>query len=197
MAAFPELRSHPYLLVLGRIDPVKNQGWVLEQFPEIARRHPDARLVFAGACTDEQYGKLLTKDARRHGLEDRVTFAGSLPPGDPSLVGLLQGAAAVVVPSLSETFGLVILEAWAAQRPVISTPTSGATDLIEDGSNAHLFDLKSPENFHAAVDRCLNDADHARQIGCRGFSRAQDFDTVRLAARVRSLYDELLQEKRK
>src|SRR3954471_22015551 len=85
MAAFPELRGHPYLLVVGRIDPVKNQGWALEQFAGLARRHPDARLVLAGACTDEQYGKLLKKDARRLAIEDRVTFAGGLPPGEARL----------------------------------------------------------------------------------------------------------------
>jgi glycosyltransferase involved in cell wall biosynthesis len=197
LTAFPELRALPYLLVLGRIDPVKNQGWVLQEFPEIARRHPNVRLVFLGACTDEQYGKSLKKEARRAGLEDHVTFAGGISPGDPRLIGLLQGAAAVVVPSHSETFGLVILEAWAAQRPVISTRTSGALDLIEEGANGHLFDLKDAKGFHAAVDRCLTDANHAREIGCNGFKRAQEFDTVRLAGRVRDLYEDLLKEKRK
>jgi starch synthase len=196
-AAFPELRALPYLLVLGRIDPVKNQNWVLQEFPEIVRRHPDVRLVLVGACTDEQYGKQLKKDARRLGIEDRVTFAGGISPGDPRLIGLLQGAAAVVVPSHSETFGLVILEAWAAQRPVISTRTSGALDLVEEGVNGRLFDLNDAKAFHAAVDRCLTDASHAREIGCNGFKRAQEFDTVRLAARVRDLYEDLLKEKRK
>ncbi len=195
--AFPELRGLPYLLVLGRIDPVKNQSWVLQEFPEIARRHPDIRLVFVGACTDEQYGKQLKKDARRAGVDSHVTFAGGIPPGDPRLIGLLQGATAVVVPSHSETFGLVILEAWAAQRPVISTRTSGALDLVEEGVNGHLFDLDDAKDFHTAVDRCLNDAHHARQIGCSGFKRAQEFDTVRLAGRVRDLYEDLLKEKRK
>jgi glycosyltransferase involved in cell wall biosynthesis len=196
-AAFPELRALPYLLVLGRIDPVKNQGWVLQEFPEIARQRPNSRLVFVGACTDEQYGKSLKKDARRLGIEDRVTFAGGIAPGDPRLIGLLQGATAVVVPSHSETFGLVILEAWAAQRAVISSRTSGALDLVEEGVNGHLFDLNDAKTFHAAIDRCLNDANHAREIGCNGFKRAQEFDTVRLAGRVRDLYEDLLKEKRK
>lgn len=196
-AAFPELRGSPYLLVLGRIDPVKNQGWVLEQFQEIARRHPNVRLVFAGACTEEQYGKSLKKDARRWGIEDRVTFAGALPPGDKRLTGLLQSSVALVVPSHSETFGLVILEGWAAQRAIISTTTSGAKDLVEEGVNGHLFDLADPAKFHANVDACLNNPNHAREIGCNGFRRAQEFDTVRLAARVRDLYEELLKEKRK
>jgi glycosyltransferase involved in cell wall biosynthesis len=191
LKAFPELRGEKYLLVLGRIDPVKNQGWVLEQFPEIARSHANLRLIFAGACTDEQYGKSLKKEARRLGVEDRVTFAGALPPGDDRLIGLLQASSAVVVPSLSETFGLVILEAWAAQRPVLTTGTSGALDLVADGCNAHLFNLDAPQTFHEAAKRVLIDEAHARELGRRGFERAQEFDTIRLAGRIRDLYAEL------
>jgi alpha-maltose-1-phosphate synthase len=196
MEAFPELRSAPYLLVLGRIDPVKNQGWVMEQLHALRQRHGNLHLVIAGACTDEAYGKLLKKEARKSGSEDRVIFAGALPPGDARLVGLLQGAAAVVVPSLSETFGLVILEAWAAKRPVISTRNSGAIDLVVDGCNAHLFDLDEPGRFHAAVDRVLNDSAHARELGMRGFDWAREFDTVKLAGRVRDLYVELAEAKK-
>jgi glycosyltransferase involved in cell wall biosynthesis len=197
LAAFPELRHGPYLLVLGRIDPVKNQAWVLEQLPDLAKRHQNLRLVFAGACTDEAYGKSLKKESRRSGMEDRVTFAGALPPGDPRLIGLLQGAAAVVVPSLSETFGLVILEAWAAKRPVISTRNSGALDLVVDGCNGHLFDLDKAQEFHAAVDRILREARVAGELGERGFERAQEYDTVRLAGRIKDLYAQLVEEKRK
>ena len=46
--------------------------------------------------------------------------AGGLPPGDPRLIGLMQNASAVVVPSLSETFGLIIIEAWGAGAAVLS-----------------------------------------------------------------------------
>jgi starch synthase len=191
LRTFPELRGQNYLLVLGRIDPVKNQSWALEQFSTIARRHDNTMLVFAGACTDEAYGKSLKKEARRSGVEDRVTFAGALPPGDERLIGLLQGASAVVVPSLSETFGLVILEAWAARRPVLASATSGARDLIVENCNGHLFELNEPQTFHTALDRVLNDSAHAERISRAGFERAQEFDTVRLAGRIRDLYAEL------
>jgi glycosyltransferase involved in cell wall biosynthesis len=195
--AFPQLRGRRFLLVVGRIDPVKNQGWVIEQLPAIAQRHPDLIVVFAGACTDETYGKTLKKDARRMAVEDRIFFTGGLPPGDPRLMGLLQNASALVVPSHSETFGLVILEGWGARRPVVASQTSGALDLISDGCNGHLFALNAPERFHAALDRCLNDAEHARKLGELGHERAKEFDTLCLAGRVRDLYANLAEEKRK
>ena len=100
-----------------------------------------------------------------------------------------------MVPSLSETFGLVILEAWAAKRPVLATCTGGALDLVTDGKDAHLFDLESPRTFHGKADRVLNDPQQARDLGHAGFERAKEFDTVRLAGRMRDLYAELVDEK--
>jgi glycosyltransferase involved in cell wall biosynthesis len=139
--AFPRLARRQVLLSVGRIDPIKNQDWLARQFAGTMERHPLLRLVMAGPCTDEAYGKLVKKQIRNLGLEDRLTLTGRLPPGDPRLIGLLQSAAVVVVPSQSETFGLVILEAWAAGTPVIAGRTSGALQLICEGENGWLFDL--------------------------------------------------------
>src|SRR6185436_10731696 len=112
--AFPQLRGKQVLLSVGRIDPVKNQLWVVEQMPALAKKHPGAVLVLAGACTDQQYGELIQKRVRELGHEEKVILAGAFGPNDPRLIGLIQRAAVVVLPSVSETFGLVILEAWAA-----------------------------------------------------------------------------------
>src|SRR4051794_12481118 len=113
-AAFPQLRGKKFLLSLGRIDPVKNQGWLLDQAPEILRRNPGLLLVLAGACTDEPYGEMVDRRIQELGLTGRVILTGGLPPHDPRLIGLLQAASALLLPSVSETFGLVLLEAWAA-----------------------------------------------------------------------------------
>ena len=51
-AHFPSLRGAPFLLVLGRLDPVKNQEWMLEQMPALLQRHPELRIVLAGSCTN-------------------------------------------------------------------------------------------------------------------------------------------------
>lgn len=194
--AFPTLGSRKILLVVGRVDPVKNQGWVLVQMPEILQRHPDAVLVLAGACTDELYGKALRKEVRRLGIENKVLFTGGLPPGDPRLIGLMQSASAVIVPSVSETFGLVIIEAWAAGAPVISSRNSGALALIEPGENGELFELPNATEFHAGLNRILDNPQRAREQAARGTTiAAQEYDTGVLARRMKSLYEELLKSK--
>jgi glycosyltransferase involved in cell wall biosynthesis len=195
-AAFPAIAGRAVLLVPGRIDPVKNQDWLVAQVAELARRHPRVLLVFVGACTHREYGDALEARIAREGLGGSVLLAGKLPPGDPRLIGLFQEAQAVVLPSLSETFGLVILEAWAAGTPVISSRTSGATALVEDGMNGLLFDLEQPESFHAAVDRLLADPRSRARWGLAGRSKvAADYDTAVLAGRMKRLYENLIEEK--
>jgi starch synthase len=196
LEAFPTLGRQKIILIVGRIDPVKNQGWVLAQMPRILEKNSDAVLVLAGACTDELYGKALRKEVRRLGIENKVLFTGGLPPGDPRLIGLMQSASVVVVPSLSETFGLIILEAWGARAPVIATRTSGALSLVKDNENGHLFDLQREEEFHSALQRILESPPHGRRIGENGhFLASHDYDSFQLSRRIKTLYEDLIRRK--
>ncbi|MDO8539909.1 MAG: glycosyltransferase family 4 protein [Opitutaceae bacterium] len=194
-AAFPQLRERDVLLAVGRVDPVKNQGFLVEQMPEIVRRHPRALLVLAGPCTDEAYGPMLDRRIADLGLQEHVLLTGKIPPSDPRLIGLMQSARVALLPSVSETFGLVILEAWAAGTPAVSSRTSGATALIEPGRTGWLFDLHQPAGFHAAVDVVLTQPEVCRRVTAAARERViADYDTRVLAARIRKTYQELAEE---
>ena len=102
----------------------------------------------------------------------------------------------MILPSISETFGLVLLEAWAAGTTVISSRTSGASALIEHRRNGWLFDLENPLGFQEAVDEVLvdqtlrkNTAEHGRELA------RTNYDTHVLATKIKGLYDELIEEK--
>jgi glycosyltransferase involved in cell wall biosynthesis len=194
--AFPKIHGRRMLLCVGRIDPIKNQAWLLDQAPAIFRKHPQTILVLAGACTDEPYGKSIAQKIESLGLADRVLVPGSLPPNDPRLIGLLQEAAAVLLPSVSETFGLVVLEAWAAGTVVLSSRTSGASALLRHGENGWLFALDDPRTFHEALDLALSDAVMARCMANRGAGVSQQHSLAVLAARLKKLYELLIEEKR-
>lgn len=195
LGAYPQITGRTMLLTAGRLDPVKNPLWAVHQLPRALERHSNLHWVLAGACTDESYGKLLKKEIRNLGLEERVTLTGGLPPGDPRLLGLFQQAAAVVQPSLSETFGLVILEAWAAGALVMASRTSGALELIQPGANGWLFNLDRPDGFHECLDQVLAQPDRAREMARAGQQRVQStFDCTMLAGRIKHLYEELISE---
>ena len=194
--AYPEIVGRTVLLSLGRIDPIKNQAWLLERMPEILRTHPDALLVLAGACTDEPYGELVSAKIKEFGLIGKVLLTGGLPPADPRLIGLLQESRVLILPSLSETFGLVILEAWAAGAMVLSSRTSGASAMIDDGENGFVFDLDKPEVFFEALKTALSNPDHARAMAERGKEKARKNYTVSaVAENVKRLYEELIEDK--
>ncbi len=144
--AFPQICGREMLLCVGRIDAVKNQRWLAEEAPAIFQRHPHALLVLAGACTDETYGGSLRARIRELGLENRVLLTGGLPPGNARLVGLFQEARAVLLPSVSETFGLVILEAWAAGtvKPLTMLELTPAMSRGGIRNTVQIFGLRSP-----------------------------------------------------
>jgi glycosyltransferase involved in cell wall biosynthesis len=194
LSEFPELRNKRILLVPGRIDPIKNQAWVVEQARSVLHRYPDAVLVLVGACTDKEYGVRIDALISNSPCSRQILRTGGLPSGDPRLLGLFQQAAAVVLPSRSETFGLVVLESWAAGAPVIASRTPGASALVRHGENGWLFDLDAPHTFHDAVQNVLSNPKHGRQLACAGHELvAREYDSSVLAARLKDLYTELCQ----
>ena len=194
-AAFPQIIGRQTLLCVGRIDPIKNQAWLLDQAPAIFQRHPNALLVLAGPCTDEPYGELIDRKIKELGLQERVLLTGGLPPNDPRLIGLMQESSALLLPSLSETFGLVILEAWAAGTVVVSSRTSGPSALIRERENGWLFSLDQVDAFHEAVDRALTDPALARRMAFNGATLSQQYSLEAIASRLKVLYEELIREK--
>jgi glycosyltransferase involved in cell wall biosynthesis len=195
-AAFPRIVGRDVLLAVGRIDPVKNQRFLIEQVPDLVRRHPKVLLVLAGPCTDEAYGPALQQRIDELGIGAQVLLTGKIPPADPRLIGLMQEARIALLSSISETFGLVILEAWAAGTPAVSSRTSGASALLEPGETGWLFDLGKPESFHAAVDTVMHDRERVQHVVAKARERvARDYDTRVLAARLKDLYEELTEAK--
>lgn len=194
--AFPQIVGKKNLLCVSRIDPVKNQGWLVEQLPRVLQSHPDALLVLVGACTNKSYGTQLNERIRELGLKNKILFTGGLPPDDPRLLGLIQLAELAILSSVSETFGLVLLEAWAANTPVISSRTSGAMAVVRDGDNGFLFDLGKPETFHAALNQILGDSRLRNQLAANGRTLVErEYDASKLACRIKKLYEELIEEK--
>jgi starch synthase len=190
--AFPSIAGRDLLLTVARIYPVKNQLWLVRQLPRILARHPRAMLVFAGSSTHAEYAAEVEGEIARLNLGDHILRTGGLPPGDPRLVGLMQEARLAVLPSLAETFGLIIIEAWAAGLPAFVTPTSGARELIRDGEDGRFFELENPDGFHAALDQLLGDRDAAARLAAAGLRRAAGHDVATLAGQVKDLYDRLI-----
>ena len=181
LEAFPIIRGKQALVCVGRIDPIKNQHWLLDQAPENLQKASKYR-PRAGRTLHRRALWRIDRPANRSArlVHDRVLLTGALPPNDSRLIGLMQEASAVLLPSLSETFGLVVLEAWAAGSVVLSSRTSGPSALIRPGENSWLFPLDEPQIFHNFLNSALTNRDLANEaMANRGAQSARNTASAR------------------
>lgn len=159
------VRAEDGLIVcVGRVQPLKGQDLAVRMLEHL----PGAVLVLAGESTpgDERYLDSLHDIARAIGVEGRVRHIGSL--GRPELARLLDAADVVVVPSRSESFGLVPLEAAASGTPVVASRVGGLMESVVDGETGVLVDGRDPREWAEAVAAILGDVDLQVELGLAG-----------------------------
>jgi glycosyltransferase involved in cell wall biosynthesis len=171
----------PYLLFVGRINWKKG----LDRLIEAMVHAPGVRLIVAGN-DEEQYQPALEALARRNGVSERVIFTGPVHGADKT--ALMDGARALVLPSYSENFGNVVLEAMAAGRPVIVSREVGLADLVRD-SGAGLVTDGAPKDLAEAIVTVSHDVGTGDAMGRRGRVAAARYSWDSVAAQMEMLYD--------
>jgi glycosyltransferase involved in cell wall biosynthesis len=175
----------PYVLFLGRINWKKGLDRLLAAFARL----DDGRLVIAGNDED-QYRPALEARAQQLGLADRITFTGPVHGAGKAV--LLAGAQLLVLPSYSENFGNVVLEAMAAGRPVVVTPEVGLAPVVTS-TGAGLVAEGGPERLSRAIATLLGDPALRLEMGRRGEQAvAGRFAWPAVAAQMESLYESVL-----
>jgi glycogen(starch) synthase len=179
----------PYLLFVGRLASNKGLLELVAAFQRLADQDRDATLVLVG----EDGGMRATVESRVRalGLTDRVRFVGHV--GDDALLAAAyRESRAVVLPSEYEAFGLVLLEALAAGRPVIASRVGGIPEFVEDGRAGLLVPPKEVAPLADAIDRLWHDEALARRLGEYGRDRVVPrYTWERVAAEVDRMYREV------
>lgn len=142
--------------VLGRLDKLKGQHILLRAVPEVVKQHPNVMFLIAGDETAGEHGykEYLLKLCRELDIERYVKY---LPFTDdvPRLMAALD---VFVLPSFSETFGLVVVEAMAMQRPIIATNAGGLPEIITNGRTGLLIRPRDATAVAWAIHRVLSDS---------------------------------------
>jgi D-inositol-3-phosphate glycosyltransferase len=123
------------------------------------------------------------------GLTDRVRFVRPQP--HHILSSYYRAADVVLVPSRSESFGLVALEAAACGIPVVASAVGGLLNIVHDGVTGLLVEGRDPARFARAIDQVLADPQAAAAMGAAAAVRARRFTWSFTAARLRRLYTDL------
>jgi D-inositol-3-phosphate glycosyltransferase len=184
------LGDEPVLLFAGRIQSLKRADLAVRTLA--ALRRGNATLVIiggpSGADGDVELERVRSLVSEL-GLERRVRF---VPPQPHHLLSSWYRAAdVVVVPSRSESFGLVALEAAACGTPVVAAAVGGLTTIVEHGATGLLVDSDDPGDWAEAVDGLLSDRGRAQAMSMAAVRRAAGYRWSTAAARLRRLYADL------
>lgn len=184
------------LLTVGRVHPQKNQALIARILPHLRQAHGDVRLAVVGPVTDEATQTALTEMAGALG-NGIITMTGGLPPKGQALVDAYHAADCFVLPSNHEPFGLVVLEAWAATRPVVASRTGGLSGFVQHGVDGLLCPLGEEDAFFNAISLVLGNRTLARSMAMNGRRRALDeFTWDSVTRRLSALYEEVTREHR-
>jgi D-inositol-3-phosphate glycosyltransferase len=178
------------LLFVGRIQPLKGLDVAVEALARIERQ--DARLVTVGGPSGRDGEAEVARVqalARDLGVADRIDW---IDPQPHHLLSTWYRTADVcLVPSRSESFGLVALEAAACGVPVVASAVGGLRTIVDHGRTGFLVDDREPARFADYVDRLLADPDLADALAREAAVVARGYTWSTTAARLRRLYADL------
>jgi len=185
--------DRPILAVVGRVQPLKDQELAIRVLAELhALRGPAPVLVVAGDATpgEDGYASSLQSIAAELGVLAEVRFAGAL--SRERLADLLAIATVTLVPSHSETFGLVALESAASGTPVIAFRGGGLVESVSAGVSGLLVDSRDPRAWAQATTSLLDDGAGLQRLS--GFARhyAEGFTWAATATALTGVYASLV-----
>jgi 1,2-diacylglycerol 3-alpha-glucosyltransferase len=184
-ASFGIGADRPLLLYVGRVAHEKNIEFLLHAFIALRRTRSGALLVIAGEGPARAHLQVLVQ---RLGIAADVQFIGYLNR-ERGLADCYAAADVFVFASRTETQGLVLLEALAQGRPVVSTAHLGTASILQAGCGARVAPEK-PEAFAQAIADILDDPARAARLSAQARSYAHSWASSQMARRLADLYHE-------
>jgi glycosyltransferase involved in cell wall biosynthesis len=189
--ARPVRREPDDLLIgcAGNLHPRKGHRYIVGAMPAVLHRFPNARLIIWGDGEDRGN---LDGLSRSLGVNHAIDFLG-FSENVPAALGQID---LLVQPSLQEAFGIVILEAMAAARPVVGTRVGGIPEIIVDGTTGRLVNAQDSEAMARAICWILEDANRRTELGRSGRARVEEeFQIGKTVKAYERLYSDLGSER--
>ncbi|MFZ5918887.1 MAG: glycosyltransferase family 4 protein [Chloroflexota bacterium] len=176
----------PLIGVVGRLIEQKGHRYLLAALAHVVEALPAAHLLIAG---DGALRPALEQQVADLALAKRVTFTG----WRRDVTRIMAAIDVLVMPSLWEGFGLVLLEAMAASRPVVASQVSAIPEIVAHGETGLLVPPKDAAALARALLTLLREPSRAQAMGRRGRQRlAQQFTVGRMVEQTQAVYESLL-----
>ena len=181
--------DRPLVVIAGRVQPLKGHELAVRALAELhAMRGWAPVLVIAGEVTPGglQFATRLRELASELGVAGDVRFVGALHRD--TLAELFAAASVTLVPSFSETFGLVALESAAAGTPVIAYRAGGLVESVVDGVSGTLLDTRDPRLWATEIALMIENDERRSRIGLSARAHAERFTWAAAAASLLGVY---------
>ncbi len=176
----------PLLVVIARLTEQKGHRYLLEALPSLIATWPKLRCLVVG---EGELRDALMELAARLGVASSCVFTGARA----DIPDVLAGADVVLLPSVSEGFPFVLLEALAMGRPVVASQVNGVAELIEDRKTGRLVPPRDPKALAGAMRELLQDPARAAAMGRRGYQTVQErFTADRMVAKTVGIFEAAL-----
>ena len=174
----------PVALFCGRMSVQKGPDLLVEAVPMILKNRPDMKFVFMG---EGDMRSACERRARELNVEYACRFLGY--SSTPTKEELMNACDLICIPSRNEPFGVVVLEAWDACKPVVATEAVSIIKNFEDGLIAYI----QPESIAWCINRLLQNPEEMEKLGRAGHSRIEtEFSWDRIAKRTEEVYNQAL-----
>ncbi len=179
------------LACISRFDPQKNQRLLIEAFDLLAPRHPELHLLLAGPVTLADYVRELDARIAASPHAGRIRRLGALDPATAEVADAFAATDIFVLPSRHEPFGIVVLEAWSAGRPVVVAEVGGLQQLVRAGENGLFFPSGDVAACAARVAELLGNPERCASLGAAGCTLAREtYSWEQFAVKTERIYQQ-------
>ena len=183
-------KDETILISVGRLAAEKNWDTLLHAFAKAQAEHTNARLVLIGDGNARQSLEALAAEL---GVADRVTFTGSLPFEE--VPRYLKAADVFAFASVTETQGLVTIEAMAAGLPIVAVDGPGTRDIVEHGKQGFLVE-NDPNALAEGLNQLLSDSKKMKRFSSNALKKSKTLDVNELGKQLIGVYEQAIQDKK-
>ncbi len=180
-----------YILSVGSFYPQKNQATLIQAFSELPKDKRANKLILIGLVYDQQYFEKLQSLAEELDMANDVIFLTDVPFDSPTLVDAYAAAELFVLPSLYETFGVVVLEAWAAGVPVICGAVGGLPSFVKHRENGLFSKIDQKDSLVTHMYHLLRDEPAAKTLSENAKRDVRHYSWQHIAEKLSNIYQSL------
>ena len=171
------------LLTIAALHPRKGLKYLLKAMPKILQEKNNVKLVIVGEGPEKLELLKLTEKLK---IKNQVLFLGH----QENIPRLMKCSDLFVLPSVKEAFGLVLLEAMAAQLPIVATNVGGIPEIVEDRKTGFLVEPKDPHVLAQTIIMLLNNKPLREKLAFLGHHRVKQFDIKMMVEKTKKIYDQ-------